>query len=189
MLDLKIIIASTRAGRKGPAVAQWFYDIAAKHPAFNTELIDLAKVNLPFLDEPAHPRLKQYQHQHTKDWSALIDSADAFVVVTAEYNYSFPAPLKNALDFVYQEWNHKPMGFVSYGGMAGGTRAVQMLKPVINALKMVPMTDGVHIPAFTKHIDEQGKFNGDEGLDKSANSVLDELSKWAVALKAMRTKA
>ena len=186
MLDLKIIIASTRAGRKGPSIATWFYDIAAKHSAFNTELLDLAVINLPFLDEPNHPRFKKYTHQHTLDWSAKIDPADAFVIVTAEYNYGFPAPIKNALDFLYQEWNYKPVAFVSYGGVSGGTRAVQMLKQVVSAQKMMPLADGVHIPAFTKHIDEQGKFNGDEGLDKSANSMLDELNKWAVAMKPMR---
>ncbi len=186
MLNLKVIIASTRPGRKGPSIAQWFYDIAAKHPEFNTELIDLAAVNLPFLDEPNHPRFKKYTQQHTKDCSAIIDGADAFVIIMSEYNYGFPATIKNALDFLYQEWTYKPIAFVSYGGVSGGTRAVQLLKPVLGALKMVPLSEGVHLPAFAKHIDEQGKFNGDEGLDKSANGMLDELNKWAVALKPMR---
>src|ERR1035438_2559764 len=133
-LNLKIILASTRPGRKGAPVASWFYDIAVKHAAFNIELLDLAKINLPFLDEPKHPMLKQYQHQHTKDWSAMINLADAIVIVTPEYNYSYPATIKNALDFIYQEWNYKPVGFVSYGGVAAGTRSVQMLKQVVNAL-------------------------------------------------------
>lgn len=186
MLDLRIIQSSTRPGRKGPAVASWFYDIAVKHPAFKTELIDLATVNLPFLDEPNHPRLKQYTQQHTKDWSALIEPADAFVIVMSEYNYSFPATIKNAIDFLYQEWNYKPVTFVSYGGVSGGSRGVEMLKQVASAVKMVPLADAVHIPSFTKRIDEQGKFNGDERLDKSAYNVLDELNKWAVALKTMR---
>ena len=187
MLDLKIIQCSTRPGRKGPAIASWFYEIAARHPEFKTELIDLAVINLPFLDEPNHPRFKKYTQQHTKDWSAVIDSADAFVFVMSEYNYGFPATIKNALDFLYQEWNYKPVAFVSYGGVSGGTRGVQLLKPVLGALKMIPLADGVHLPAFTKHIDEQGRFNSDEGLDKSANGVLDELNKWAVSLKPMRT--
>ena len=187
MLNLKIIIASTRPGRKGPAIASWFYDIAVKHPEFNVELVDLAKINLPFLDEPEHPRFQRYQHQHTKDWSGLINAADAFVVVTSEYNYGYPATIKNALDFLSKEWAYKPMAFVSYGGVSGGTRAVQMLKGVITALSMMPLSEAVHIPAFTKHIDESGKFNGEPGLDKSADVVLYELYRWAVALKSMRS--
>ena len=186
MDNLKIIIASTRQGRKGPAVADWFYTIAARHIAFNVELIDLAVINLPFLDEPHHPMDKKYQHQHTKDWSGLIDGGDAYVIVTCEYNYGFPAPLKNALDYLHHEWKYKPVGFVSYGGMAGGTRAVQMLKQVVTALDMVPLSDGVHIPSFSKRIDERGKFNSEESLDKVAYEMLNELARWATALKGMR---
>ncbi|MCD6013205.1 MAG: NADPH-dependent reductase [Flavipsychrobacter sp.] len=188
MLNLKIILGSTRPGRKGEPVANWFYDMAIKHAKFRTELLDLAKINLPFLDEPQHPRLKKYEHQHTKEWSATIEPADAVVIVTPEYNYGYPAPLKNALDFIYQEWNYKPVGFVSYGGIAAGTRSVQMLKQVVNALKMVALTDNVNIPFIAKHVDENSKFVTDEHIDKSANSMLDELYKWAEALKAMREK-
>lgn len=186
MLNLKIILASTRPGRKGPAISSWFYDIAAKHPAFTTELLDLAVINLPFLDEPMMPRFKKYEHQHTKDWSAMIEPADAFVIVTSEYNYGFPATIKNALDFLLHEWEYKPVAFVSYGGISGGIRAVQMLKQVVTAMNMMPLAEAVHIPAFTKRINGQGKFNSDEGLDKSANLILDELNKWAMALKPMR---
>jgi NAD(P)H-dependent FMN reductase len=189
MLNLKIIIASTRPGRKGPAIAAWFNEIALKHTEFNVEVLDLLTINLPFLDEPEHPRFRRYQHQHTKDWSAMIDAADAFVIVTSEYNYGFPATIKNAIDFLYKEWNYKALGFVSYGGVSAGTRAVQMLKGVITAVGMMPISEAVHIPAFTKHIDESGKFNSDPGLDKSADIMLNELYKWATALKTMRTKA
>ena len=186
MLNLKIIIASTRPGRKGPAIASWFYDIALQHKELNVELVDLAVVNLPFLDEFRHPMMQQYEHQHTRDWSATINAADLFVVVTSEYNYSFPAPLKNALDFLYKEWNYKPIGFVSYGGVSGGIRAVQMLKQVVTAQKMMPIPESVNIPHFLKYIDEQGKFNGDPGLEKSANDMLVALNQWAIALKTMR---
>jgi len=188
MLNLKIIIASTRPGRKGPAIAAWFNEVAVKHTEFNVEVLDLQTINLPFLDEPEHPRFQRYQHQHTKDWSAMIDEADAFVIVTSEYNYGFPGTIKNAIDFLSKEWNYKVMGFVSYGGVSGGTRAVQMLKQVVTAVAMMPISEAVHIPAFTKHIDESGKFNSDPGLDKSADIMLNELYKWAVALKTMRTK-
>jgi NAD(P)H-dependent FMN reductase len=187
MLNLKIILGSTRPGRKGEPVANWFYELAQKHAEFNTELLDLAKINLPFLDEPEHPRFKKYQHQHTKDWSALIESADVIVLVTPEYNYGYPAPVKNALDFVYQEWNYKPIGFVSYGGIAAGTRSTQMLKQVVNALKMVSLADNVNIPFIAKKVNDQNKFMNDEITDKSANGMLNELYKLGVALKQFRS--
>src|ERR1700722_3170672 len=105
MLQLKIIIVSMREGRKGPAMANWIFDEAKKRSEFETELLDLKKINLPFLDEPEHPRLKQYTRQSTKEWSRIIDASDAFIAVTPEYNYGYPAPLKNALDTLYKEWN------------------------------------------------------------------------------------
>lgn len=186
MVTLKVIIASTRTGRKGPSIASWVVDAAKKHSGFSVELIDLAEVNLPSLDEPNHPRLMKYQHEHTKAWSATVSSSDAFIIVTPEYNYGFPASLKNALDFVFNEWNYKPVAFVSYGGLAAGTRAVQMLKLVVTALKMMPIMESVNIPFFTKHIDEQGTFKATEELEKSADAMLKELLFWAEGLKAMR---
>jgi NAD(P)H-dependent FMN reductase len=188
MLNLKIIQVSTREGRKGPAVSKWIYELAKKHMEFDVELIDLAEVNLPMLDEPNHPRFKNYTKQHTKDWSARIEPADAFIIVTAEYNFGFPAVIKNALDYLYQEWNDKAVAFVSYGGVAAGTRAVQMLKQVVTALKMMPVVESVNIPFFMKHIDEQGNFNAEEGLVQAAEGMLRELARWAEALKEMRGK-
>lgn len=186
MYQLKVILASTRTARKGPAVADWFMEQIQDHPEFHTELIDLKALNLPFLDEPEHPRLKHYQHAHTKHWSGIIDSADAFVIVTCEYNFGYPAPLKNALDFLYQEWNNKPVGFVGYGGIAGGTRAIQMLKQVVTAQKMMPLAEAVYIPFFAKHIGEDGKFTGDTALNQSAQTMIAELARWAGALKPLR---
>lgn len=185
MYNLKVIIASTRPGRKGPLVADWFLNILKEHQEFEVEVLDLKEIDLPFLDEPNHPRLKQYTKEHTKKWSKSINSGDAYVIVSPEYNHGFPATIKNALDFVYQEWNYKPMAFVSYGGIAGGTRAVQLLKPVIAALKMMPVTEAVNIPSFTKYIKNE-KFVGDEILEKSAHTMIDELLKWAEAMKGMR---
>jgi NAD(P)H-dependent FMN reductase len=182
MLSLKIILASTRPGRKGPAIAAWIYDLAGKRSTFSTELLDLAEINLPFFDEPKHPRFKEYTHEHTMKWSKVIDAADAFILVTAEYNYGYPAVLKNALDFLSQEWAYKPAGFVSYGGVAAGTRAVQQLKQVVTALNMMPIPVAVHIPFFTKYIAADGKFNPDEHLVKSAGLMFDELEKWTKAL-------
>ncbi len=158
----------------------------AKHKEFLVEVLDLAEINLPFLDEIHHPRLQKYEHEHTRSWSRQIDSADAFIVVTPEYNYGFPAALKNALDFLYNEWNYKPIGFVSYGGVAGGTRAVQMLKQVVTAQKMMPLPESVNIPFFTKYLDEEDNFIADEGIIKCANIMLIEMVKWTEALKSMR---
>ena len=131
MPTLQIIIASTRPGRVGEPVADWFSARARQHGGFELDVVDLAELALPFMDEPNHPRLRRYEHQHTKDWSARVDAADAFVFVTPEYNHSYNAPLKNAIDYLHQEWEYKPVGFVSYGGVAAGTRAVQALKQVV----------------------------------------------------------
>jgi NAD(P)H-dependent FMN reductase len=188
MYSLKIIIASTRPGRKGPAIATWINEEAKKHSEFNAELIDLAEVNLPFFDEAAHPRMQKYEKQHTKDWSAKIEPADAFIFVTPEYNYAFPATLKNALDFLYNEWNYKPVGFVSYGGVAGGTRSVQMLKQVVTAMKMMPLVESVHLPFFNKLIKEDGTFEPTEEVTKSADTMLNELKRWTKAMVEMRKK-
>ena len=122
---LQVIIGSVRPGRIGEPFARWFVPIAEKHGAFEVELIDLAEVGLPFMDEPHHPRLRKYQHEHTKRWSATISRADAFVFVTPEYNYGYSAALKNAIDYLHHEWADKAVGFLSYGGVAAGTRAVQ----------------------------------------------------------------
>jgi len=187
MLKLKVIIASTRPTRKGPILANWIFDLAKDFDGFETELLDLAEINLPMFNEPEHPRLRKYQHEHTKQWSALIDPADAFIIVLPEYNYGFPATIKNALDYLVQEWAYKPVAFVSYGGIAAGTRAVQMLKLVITALKMMPLPEGVNIPNFTQFIDEQGKLNPNEQMVKGAAVMLKELHKWALVMKPMRT--
>lgn len=189
MLKLAIITASTRPGRKGPSVAKWFTEHAITHGGFDTQAVDLAEVNLPIFDEPNHPRMRKYEHDHTKAWSALVDSIDAFVFVTPEYNFGTPPALNNALNYLYTEWNYKPVAFVSYGGLSGGTRAVQMIKQTVTSLKMVPVVEAVNIPFFTQHMDEAGTFTGTEGQVTSAKGMLDELLKWAEALKPMRAKA
>lgn len=185
MLKLKIILASTREGRKGPAVAQWILEAAKAHGAFDVELLDLAVIKLPFMDEPNHPRLKQYTHAHTKAWSATIDSADAFIFVMPEYNFGYTAPLKNALDFVFQEWAHKPLGLVSYGGVSGGLRATQLLKPVLTAVKLT-VAGEVPIPFFAKFIGEDGVFTPNEILTKAATGMFGGIERWAKVLKALR---
>ena len=186
MYELKIIVASTRPGRKGIAVANWFFEEVKKYRDFDAEMLDLDEIDLPFLDEPKHPKLQQYTKEHTKNWSKKIDSADAFIMVIPEYNYSAPPTLMNAIDFLYKEWNYKPAAFVSYGGLSGGMRAAQMCKQIMTTVKLVPVTEAVVIPFFEKKIDEQGNFKADEIITKSVETMMTELLKWTKALQPMR---
>ena len=186
METLKIITSTTREGRKGRIVAEWITKLAEESGKFHVELLDLAEINLPFMDEPHHPRLQQYQHEHTKRWSESIDAADAYIIVLAEYNFAFPAPIKNALDFLFREWQHKPVAFVSYGGMSGGIRSAQMLKQVVTTLSMVPLAESLAIPFFAKLINGDNQFVPEEPLVKSANVMLGKLAEWSVALKPLR---
>jgi NAD(P)H-dependent FMN reductase len=186
---LQIIIASTRPGRVGPSVAAWINERAVAHGGFDVELIDLAEVNLPMFDEPKHPRFGEYVHQHTKDWSATVSRGDAFIFVMPEYNYGFNAALKNALDYLNKEWAGKVVGFASYGGVAAGTRAVQMLKPVLGALRLVAINDAVHIPFVAQFLDENRKLQPNEIMDKAATLMLDQLVAWSAALQPIRPPA
>lgn len=186
MARLQIIIASTRPGRVGLPVAQWFRERAVAHGGFEIEVVDLAELNLPFLDEPSHPRLRQYVHQHTRDWSARVEAADAFVFVMPEYNYGFTAPLKNAIDYLHSEWLYKPVGLVSYGGVAAGTRAAQMIKQVVTVLKMVPLAEAVSIPFVSQFINDEGAFQANEVMETAATVMLNELQRWVTALWPLR---
>jgi NAD(P)H-dependent FMN reductase len=188
MIKLKIISSTTRPGRKGPIVARWIAGMAEKSELFEVSLIDLGELNLPLMDEAYHPRMKKYEHAHTKKWSEVIDDADAFIFVTAEYNFGMPAPLKNAIDYLYTEWNNKPAGIVSYGGLSGGARSAQMLKQVLTAVKIMPLPEGVILPFFEKQIDEQDIFVPTESAEKMAQVMLHETAKWAEALKPLRHK-
>jgi NAD(P)H-dependent FMN reductase len=185
---LQVIIASTRPGRVGPTVADWFVQRAAEHGGFDIGVTDLAELALPLLDEPHHPSIRQYQHQHTKDWSAIVDEADAFVFVMPEYNYTFTAPLKNAIDYLHTEWKYKPVGFVSYGGISGGLRAVQSLKPVVTTLSMFPLPASVSLPFVANSIVD-GVLEPSELAVGTAKSMLDELMRVAAALKPLRDNA
>jgi NAD(P)H-dependent FMN reductase len=184
---LQIIIVSTRQGRLGPAVAHWFHRYAQTFGGFEFELVDLAEVDLPLFDEPHHPRFANYQHDHTKRWSAIVSRADAFVFVTPEYNFSTPPSLVNALDYLAREWAYKPAAFVSYGGISGGMRSVVMTKSILTTLRMVPVYEAVNIPMFAQQIDKaSGEFKATDVNEKAADAMLKELYKWAVALRAMR---
>jgi NAD(P)H-dependent FMN reductase len=184
---LQIIIASTRPGRVGLPVAQWFAEFAGRQGAFDVELVDLADVALPLFDEPNHPLARQYLHPHTIAWSETVSRADAFVFVMPEYNHSFNAALKNALDYLHAEWNYKPVGFVSYGGVAAGTRAMTALKPVVAALRMTPVVEAVNIPFVAQFVNDEGRFVPNEQLELGAAGMLAELAKLDGVLRPLRT--
>ncbi len=183
---LQVIICSTRPGRVGPSVAKWFDGFAREHDRFEVELVDLADFDLPVYDEPVHPAKQDYKHEHTKRWSASVASADAYAFVMPEYNYSPTPALVNALDYVYKEWNYKPCGIVSYGGVSGGLRAAQAVKVQLTTLKLVPLMEGVMVPMVGQQIDNEGTFQSNALIDKSATTLLNELHYWAQGLKAMR---
>ena len=184
-LCLQTIVTSTRPGRQGPAVAAWFHEHATANGKFDTQLVDLADFALPLYDEPKHPMLRQYTHDHTKKWGASVDRADAIVFVMPEYNYSPPPSFANALDFVFWEWQYKPVAFVTYGGVSGGLRAAQPARLQASTLKMMPIPEGVAIPSFTQQITD-GKFVGSDLNQQGVVSVLNELHKWAEALAPLR---
>ena len=185
-MELQTIICSTRPGRIGPSIAKWFHEFATRHGKFTTKLVDLQDFNLPIFDEPNHPRLQKYEKEHTKRWSASVATADAYVFVTPEFNYCPPPSFVNALNYLYKEWNYKPCGFVSYGGVSGGMRAVQLEKQLAISLKMVPMLEGVAMPMVTKLFDERKIFHSNEVIDNSAVTMLDELCRWSKGLRNMR---
>jgi NAD(P)H-dependent FMN reductase len=186
MRRLGIVVASTRPGRRGRIIADRFVDRAVAHGGFDVDMLDLAEVNLPFFDEPNHPADGIYVHQHTRDWSARVDAADAFVFVMPEYNHGFIAPLKNALDYLHREWNYKPVGFVSYGGIAGGTRAVEMIKNVVLDLKMVPIGNAIVIPRVSEVFDNSGRLRSTDILGDGVDALLDELARLTDALATVR---
>lgn len=181
---LQVIVASTRPGRVGRAVGDWFTAEVGEHGHFDVELVDLAEVDLPFMDEPNHPRMQDYQHDHTKRWSETIDRADAYAFVTPEYNHGFNAQLKNAIDFLWNEWNDKPVALVGYGGVAGGARAMEMLIPVLAAVRLVPVGQ-VPIPFVHNHV-EDGELVPNDPMHDGARSVLDELARSAEVLARLR---
>jgi NAD(P)H-dependent FMN reductase len=187
MNKLKVITSTNREASKGIIIANWITELANASGKFDVELLDLRAIGLPFMDEPHHPRLQQYQHAHTKQWSAKIGESDAFIIVLGEYNFSIPAPIKNALDYLFNEWKHKPFGIVSYGGVSGGLRATQMLKQVITSFNAMPISESVTLPFFAKSINEEGQFVPEEPVIKSANAMINALDKWSNALKSLRS--
>ena len=182
---LHTIVCSTRPGRIGLPVARWFHEVASAHGGFEAHFVDLADFGLPVFDEPNHPRLRKYEHEHTRRWSASVAAADAFVFVTPEYNYGPPPSLVNALTYLAAEWHYKPAGFVSYGGVSGGLRAVQAAKLIVTTLRMMPLPEGVAIPMAPQQIAD-GAFAANDSNRHAAAALLGELNRWAGALQALR---
>jgi NAD(P)H-dependent FMN reductase len=189
MLRIAIILGSTRPSRNGEAVAKWVYEIAKKRSSNDVEFeyVDIKDYNLPLLDEPIPPSMgKNYTKEHTKAWSAKIDSFDAFVFVTAEYNHGIPGALKNAIDYLYQEWNNKAAGFVSYGGV-GGVRAVEQLRLVMAEMQVATVRAQAALSLFTD-FENFTKFKPAPYQEQPVNTMLDQLIAWGGALKTLRTK-
>jgi len=184
MLAVAVIIGSTRPGRHGEAVARWAFEIARKRDDATYELVDIAAYNLPHLDESAPPAMGQYSKPHTHAWAKKIGSFDAFVFVTPEYNHSTSGALKNAIDFLYGEWNNKVAGFVSYGS-AGGTRAVEHLRLVMAELQVATVRAQVALSLFAD-FENFTTFKPLPHHEASVNVMLDQVVSWGGALKSIR---
>ena len=187
MLNVAIVIGSTRPGRKAEVVARWVHDIAAKRRDASFEVVDIADFHLPLLDEPLPPVMNRYSMPHTKAWAAKIATFDAFVFVTPEYNHSTSGALKNAIDFLYREWNDKAAAFVGYGG-AGGTRAVEHLRLVMGEIKVADVRAQV---ALSMHTDFENfaTFTPAPRQEAAVQAMLDDLVAWGQALHAMRRQS
>lgn len=184
MVRVAVISGSASPNRTGAPVVAWIAD-KLREAGAEVDVVDLQDLALPFYDEPNLPRLRRYVHQHTKDWSARVDAADAFVFVAPEYNGSFPAILKNALDYLHHEWHYKPAGLVTYGGgLTAGFRGAQALRQILAALYMVPIQEAVAIPFIKEHVDGSG-FRPDAGMDQAADGMIRELLRVQGVLKTL----
>lgn len=181
-----IIVGSVRPGRVGLPIAEWVRGEAEKSGSFDEiDFVDLAELALPFMDEPIHPKLKQYTKDHTKAWSARVEAADAFIFVTPEYNHSYSPVLKNALDFLNNEWWMKPLGFVSYGGVSSGTRGVVALTTTTSGLGLVKVGANVELTFGGKQVVD-GVFQPGEKESAILTHQFAELIHLADGLKPLR---
>jgi NAD(P)H-dependent FMN reductase len=186
MISVAIIIGSTRPGRNGEAVAKWVFEIAQKRSDANYELVDLLDFNLPLLDEPVPASRNQYSKEHTKKWAEKIASFDAFVFITPEYNHSTSGALKNAIDYLYAEWNNKVAGFVGYGS-AGGTRAVEHLRGIMAELQIADVREQVALSLITD-FENYNEFKPAYFHEQKVNNMLDQVVKWGTALQILRSE-
>ncbi len=188
MLKIAIVTGSTRPGRNNEAVANWVYRIAKRRKDAEFELVDIASYNLPLLDEPMPPLFAQYSREHTKAWSDKVASFDAYVFVTPEYNHSTSGALKNAIDYLYREWNNKAAGFVSYGGHAGGARAVEHLRLILAEVMVATVRAQVLLTLFAD-FENFKAFKPGPQREKELLATLDQLVAWGAALRALRLES
>ena len=184
MIRIAIVLGSTRPGRLGKPVADWVNSRAAERGDATFDVLDVADYHLPLLDEPLPPSFGRYSNAHTKAWSDAVDGFDGYIFVTGEYNHSIPGALKNALDYLYKEWNNKAAGFVSYGS-SGGIRAVEHLRAVAGELQMADVRAQVTLPLATE-FENYRAFVPSAAAEKSLQLLLDQLIAWAGALKTLR---
>ncbi|MFI6758196.1 NADPH-dependent FMN reductase [Micromonospora sp. NPDC050417] len=184
MTKVAIILGSTRPGRNGEAVARWVNEIASKRTDAEFELVDIATYNLPHLDEAIPPSMGQYANEHTKEWAAKIAEFDAYIFVTPEYNHSTSGALKNAIDYLYGEWNNKAAGFVSYGSV-GGTRAVEHLRLIMAELQVATVRAQVALSLYND-FENYSVFKPAPMHDDTLTTVLDQVVAWGGALKTLR---
>lgn len=183
---IKVIVGSTRPSRFGIQAANWIMELTREFPGATFELVDLAEVNLPLLDEATPAAMGGYTKEHTKKWANIVDEADGFVFVTGEYNHGIPGALKNAIDFVAKEWYYKPVAFVSYGADAGGVRAVEQLRGVTAWLRMYGLHDVVAIPNYWAQLGEAGAFQPTENQNDAAKRMLKNIAFWSDHMKSAR---
>jgi len=189
MVTIKIILGSVRPTRFGTQPADWLMELSKQYASRATfELVDLAEVNLPLLDEPKPASSGEYTKDHTKAWSEVIAPADGFIFVTPEYNHGVAPSLKNAIDYLYAEWTNKPVSFVSYGADAGGARSIEHLRATTAWLQMYDLSETLIMPQYYLNLDEQGAYKFGEEHKKKADAIFEQLLFWAEEMKASRDK-
>ncbi|GED97273.1 NADPH-dependent FMN reductase [Gordonia crocea] len=186
MPTLMIVVGSVREGRIALPIANWARRAVEADGRFDVDFVDLKELALPLMDEPNHPRLGDYTKPHTRQWSARVAAADAFLFAFPEYNYSFAPAIKNAIDYLHSEWTRKPVGFVNWGGNSGGTRAQAALRPVVGAVGLVMTRGNVEINFPQKQLDAEGRFIGNEQQDAVLAAQLDEMVQLDEALRPLR---
>ena len=186
MVKIAIIVGSTRPTRFGIQPAEWLMEQTKSRNDAEYELIDLKEIDLPLLNEPKSASTGEYEYEYTKKWSEKINGIDGFVFVTPEYNHSTSAALKNAIDYLWREWNYKPVAYVGYGGAAGGARAIEHLRGIAAQVKMFDIFEHMVINNYWEHLDESGKYKFDERMAKTADGMLTELVFWAKQMQEAR---
>ncbi|MEU6545861.1 NAD(P)H-dependent oxidoreductase [Streptomyces sp. NPDC046859] len=184
MTKIAIVLGSTRPGRNGEAVARWVYEAASRREDAQFELVDIGEFDLPLLDEPVPPSMGQYSKDHTRRWAAKVAEFDGYVFVTPEYNHGTSGALKNALDYLYGEWNNKAAGFVGYGS-AGGTRAVEQLRLIMSELQIATVRAQVSLSLFTD-FENFSTFKPSSHHDQPLATMLDQVISWSQAMKSTR---